>query len=348
MILGRRRMSRALRPPQPRAAPAELRGVDKVTALLLTMGKPLADRIVKQLDNREIRLVAKSASSLPLISPELVDRLIDELTAELDSPEQLIGSPDDARGLISGAVNDEQASEIMSEVKGTSADRVWSRLADAPDEKLASYLSSEQPQIAAVIISRLETAKASAVMELLSRDQRADLSRRLLQLKPIADSALRLIADRLSQELFAGDSATPETDRHARLAAILNKLERIKIVEVLKGLDAAVPDDARRVREHVFCFEDIAMMTPEDRALLFDAVPSERTVMAMRGVDQALGDLVMQSISPRARRIVEAELSTPAKVARKSIVQAQLAIAELAQSMAAKSLIRLRPESGSA
>ena len=341
-------MSRLLRMPKSRPPATELRGVDKVTALLLTMGKPLADRIVKQLDNREIRLVAISASRLPPISPDLVDRLIDELSSMLDTPEQLMGSTDDAQKLISGAVNDEQVSEIMSEVKGTSSDRVWSKIGDVPDDKLTAYISNERPQIAAVILSRLDTAKASAVMELLSRDQRADLSRRLLQLKPIGDNALRLIADRLAQELFAEDNAAPESDRHARLAAILNKLERIQIVEVLKGLDAAVPDDARRVREHVFCFEDVAMMTPEHRALLFDAVPSERTVMAMRGVDQSLGDLIMQSISPRARRIVEAELSSPAKVPRKSIVQAQLAIAELAQTMAAKSMIRLRPESGAA
>ena len=341
-------MSKNIRPPNARSPATDLRGVDKVTALLLTMGKPLADRIVKQLDNREIRLVAMSASRLPSITPDTINRFIDELTAELDVPDQLIGSTDDAQKLISGAVNDEQVTEIMSEVNGTSSDRVWSKLGGVPDDRLAAYLAGERPQIAAVILSRLDTTKASAVMEQLSRDQRADLSRRLLLLKPVSDSALRLIADRLTQELFGAASTAQEPDRHARLAAILNKLERIQIVEVLNGLDSSVPDDARRVREHVFCFEDVAMLSPEHRALLFDAVPSERTVMALRGVDQALGSLIMQSISPRSRRIVEAELSNPVNVPRKAIVQAQLAIAELAQSMAAKSMIRLRPDNGSA
>ena len=326
----------------------DLRGVDKVAALLLTMDKALADRIVKQLNSYEIRMVAHSASKLPTVPSQIVERLIDELGAQIDIPEQLNGSADDALKLISGAVNDEQVSEIMSEVHGTTSDRVWPKLRDVADDKLAGFIASERPQIAAVIISKLDAEKASAVMEKLSREQRADLSRRLLMLKPVGDEALRLVAERIAQELFASLSAAPETDRHARLAAILNKMERIQIVEVLNGLDAAVPDDARRVRERVFCFEDIVMMSPEDRGLLFDAVPTDRTVLALQGTDQELGNLIVQALSPRSRRIVEAELASAPKPDRKSIVQAQLAVAELAQSMAAKSLLRLRPEGNTA
>ena len=51
-----------------------LKGPDKVTALLLAMGKPLADRIIKTFEAGEIRQLARCAATLPVV-PEDSDFL---------------------------------------------------------------------------------------------------------------------------------------------------------------------------------------------------------------------------------------------------------------------------------
>lgn len=322
-----------------------LQGVDKVTALLLTMGKPLADRIIRQFDNREIRLVARCASTLPTVPQQTIDKLIDELNAKLARCNDLAGSPDEAQQLISGVISEDQIAEIMSELNGNASERVWSKLADAADDKLTEFIANERPQVAAVVLSRMDVDKAGAVMEKLNGEQRADLGRRLLAMKPISDGAMRLISERLSQQLFGEVATGREMNKHARLGAILNNLEKSQIAEVLQGLESVDPEDARRVKEHVFSFEEIDGMTPEDRSRLFDEVPAERAVLALKGVTPQLRDLVLQSISPRSRRIVEAELATDVKVPAKSIAGAQRAITALAMGMAEKSIIQLRPHS---
>jgi flagellar motor switch protein FliG len=319
-----------------------LDGANKVTALLLTMGKPLADRIIKQFDNREIRLVARCASKLPAISEEVIEDLVDELNAKIGTSQELVGSTDGAQKLISGVVSDDQIAEIMSELAGTASERVWSKLGDAADEKLTEFIANERPQVAAVVLSKLNVEKASSVMEKLSSEQRADLSQRLLSLQPIGDTAMRLISERLSKELFGQVVVAKELSKHARLGAILTNLERTLISEVLRDIEATAPEDARLVKAHIFSFEDIDGMTDEDRSRLFDEVPSERAVLALKGTGQELRELVLRSISPRSRRIIEAELAADIKVPNKSIVDAKRAIAALAMSMADKSLIRLR------
>ena len=45
----------------------------------------------------------------------------------------------------------------------------------------------------------------------------------------------------------------------------------------------------------------------EDRARLMDEVPAERVVLALRDADPTVIDLILQTLSPRSRRIVEAE-----------------------------------------
>lgn len=333
------------RPQQPAVGEDALQGVDKVTALLLTMGKPLADRIIKQFDNNEIRLVARCALQLPTISPRMIAKLIDELNAKLQSTDNLTGSKDGAQSLMSGVVTEEQLSEIMSELAGTDSERIWSKLGSAADDKIAEFIANERPQVAAVVLSKLEVGKASSVMEKLSSAQRSDLSRRLLTMKPISDGAMRLISERLSQEFLGQATVNKETSKHARLGAILNRLERTQIAEVLHGIEMLDTEEARRVKEHIFCFEDIDGMTLEDRSRLFDEVPSERAVLALKGAEPDLRNLVLQSISPRSRRIIEAELAANVKAGKKSIIEAQQAIAGLALSMAEKSLICLRPGS---
>lgn len=332
---------------KPRAPALEderLNSADKVTALLLTMSKPSADSIIKKFDNREIRLVAQAATALPQISDETIEQLIDELYEALESAGALAGSSNGAQQLLSGVVSDDQIAEILAELAGNGADRVWSKLDQVKDERIADFIAGEQPQVAAVVLSRLDPSKAATVLEKMSGEQRADLSRRLLLLKPVNDTAMRLVAERLREELFG--EVVVETggiDKHAHLASILNKLERDQITEIIETIEQSDPADAERVKSFVFTFEDIAGMEAEDRARLMDEVPADRVVLSLRNADPHLTNLILQALSPRSRRIVEAELATEARVPAKSIGEARRWIAVLALSMADRSLIKLRP-----
>lgn len=335
-------MSKSL--PAKRDDSAPLSAVDKVTALLLTMSKPSADVIIKKFDNQEIRLVGHSVSALPPVPEEVIEQIIDELYAALDTPDTLVGSASGVQQLFSGVVSEDQISDIVAEISGTTAERVWVRLSDVKDERIAEFLAGEQPQVATVVLSRLDASKAASVMEKLSGGQRADLSRRLLTLRPTTDAAMQLIAERLREVLFAEIEPASEENKHAKLAAILNKLDRDQIEEILTSIGEDDPAEAERVKTYVFTFDDIAGMDVEDRARLMDEVPAERVVLALRDADPVLIDLILQTLSPRSRRIVEAELATEARVAPQAISEARRWIAVLALSLAERSLIKLRPE----
>lgn len=338
-------MNKAL--PAKRNEDVPLSAVDKVTALLLTMSKPSADTIIKKFDNQEIRLVGHSVSALPPVSEEIIEQIIDDLYAALEASDSLVGSTNGVEQLFSGVVSDDQISDIMAEVSGTSSERVWVRLNDVRDERIAAFLAGEQPQVATVVLSRLDSSKAASVLEKLSSEQRTDLSRRLLTLRPATDAALQLVAERLREALFAEVVTEGEDNKHAKLAAILNKLEREQIEEILTSIGESDPEQAERVKDYVFTFDDIAGMDAEDRARLMDEVPSERVVTALRDADPTLVDLVLQTLSPRSRRIVEAELATDTRVAPQAISEARRWISVLALSLAERSLIKLRPEAAS-
>ena len=96
-----------------------LSGVEKATILLLAMGKPLADRIVKRFDSDELKRVASSASTLRTVERPVLDRIVDDLVKQLEVGIGLVATPGQAQELISGVVSEEDAAQILETVNGS-------------------------------------------------------------------------------------------------------------------------------------------------------------------------------------------------------------------------------------
>lgn len=320
-----------------------LGGPEKVAALLLAMGKPAASRILKYFDESEIRQIAKSASTLNRVSRNTLEEIIGELTEGLNLGADLRGSLGDAEELIAGVVSPEQVADIMSDVRGSATHQVWPRLGEIPVLSISQHLSKEHPQVAAYVLSRANPTTAATIMSILSGDLRNELMRRMLSIKHVPDRALKLLELSLAEELLSKVSRSKGPAIHARLADIINKLERKQMEEVLTNLDQFRPKEAKLVKSHLFTFDDIVKLTQEARLALFDQVPSERVILALKGAPPELSELVLSCVSARSRRMIEAELASGGTVPTREIAKARRAIADLALELAERGLIELNP-----
>jgi len=319
-----------------------LGGAHKATALLLAMQKPLADKIIRQFGDTDIRDLARAAVELPPIDPEMFERLVAELAKEIESASAVEGSASGASTLLAGIVPEEEMSEIMGEISGRPSTQIWKKLAGVSDDRIKDFIVSEQPQVAAFLLSKLASEKAAAILAKLDDDLRFDISARLVQLKPISDAAIAMLSERLASELLqASDGSGAKSDNHAVLGAVLNKLDRDQSSAILQRLTDELPKEAQRLRKFVFAFEDVGGLTPEDRASLFEQAPIERTVLALRDCDPALVGIILDSLSPRARRLVASELSNAVKASPRSVADARRSIADLALALAERSIISL-------
>ena len=328
--------------PHRQSVEVPLRGVDKATALLLTMSKASADRIIKQFEDRDIRAVAQSAMELASVDLAALEKLIEELGASMEIADPLVGSPQGAKDLLSGVVSDDAVDAFLGTPSSDPSQLIWDALDDVDAAKIATFVAAEHLQVGTCLLSKVHPAKASLVLQALDREMQSDLSFRLLSLETIGEPALRLLESRISAEFLSPSAQVDAVGNHARLAAILNQLQREQSTAILDRLDAAHPEDARQVRQFVFSFEDIVGLSIEDRTVLFDEISAERTILALRACDAALRMAVLSALSPRSRRVVEAELSSPSSAPIASVIEAQRAIAEHALGLAAKSLISLR------
>jgi flagellar motor switch protein FliG len=82
-------------------------------------------------------------------------------------------------------------------------------------------------------------------------------------------------------------------------------------------------------------------LAPRAMTILMDGIPVERTVIALQGSDAELQDKVLAALSPRARRMAEAELQSPANVAARDIADARRAIVDSVLRLSAEGTIEV-------
>jgi flagellar motor switch protein FliG len=166
----------------------------------------------------------------------------------------------------------------------------------------------------------------------------------MLVSKPVSEHVLHLVEEALQEDLFAAASAPSANEVSERVAGIVNQLERDHIAEIIDGIARSEPVLAEQLKNMIFSFEDLVGLSERARMIIFDQVQIDRLILALRGADQAVRDVVVPCLSARTRRMVEAELATPGDPPRKEVLAAQREIANLTLRLSGQGLIDLAAE----
>ncbi|WP_246388690.1 flagellar motor switch protein FliG [Microvirga mediterraneensis] len=321
-----------------------LKGPERVATLLFAMGKPAASKILKHFSEEEIRLVTKSAAQLGPVSPTQIEQLVEEFASNFSDGADLIGGAAHIEKLLTGILSPEQISSIMSEVVGNANRSIWERISTVSEGAIASYLMKEHPQTAALILSKVKPSCAAKVMTQLPQPLRNNLMRRMLSMKPIVDETMKNIEKTLHDDFMANFSKNAGSDTHAKIADIINKMERDHMEDVLTNLSSVRPKSAEILRGLLFTFDDIVKLTPKDRTTLFDQVPPDRVVLALKGTNDEFRKVVLSALSSRVRRMIEHELNSKEPSAHRDIAEARRTITDLALEMAGRGEIVINSE----
>lgn len=322
-----------------------LGGAEKVAAVLLALDREASSRVLKHFDHRELKQIARVAARLGAVPSTTLEEICNGLVEEISNGQpDLQGGEAVAEDLLASALPDEQVADIMSDVRGRSNKFLWRRVGALSDKILADYLALEHPQTVAIVMARVEPAFAARVLALLPGPLRGDAMRRILVSKPVSEHVLHLVEEALQEDLFATATAPSATEVSAKVAGIVNQLDREQINEIIEGIAKSEPVLAEQLKSLIFSFEDIVGLSQRSRMLLFDQAPTERVILALRGSDEAMREAVLPCLSARTRRMVEAELAAPADPPRKDVLTAQREIAGIVLRLAEQGLIDLAAE----
>ncbi len=224
--------------------PRFLRGSERVAALLLAMGKPLASRILKHFDVDELKQITRSVAELGVVPAPTLEQLVEDFAGQFANGVDLLGSPSEVEQMLDGVLAPEQIADVMSDVTGNSNEAMWDRLSSVPESVFSAYLAKEHPQTAALILSKVTPACAAKVMGQFPRELRNEMTRRMLSIAPVTEAAVRIIQGQLQEDLLSSLSRQSGGEQNVRVANIINKLDRDQMEDVMQSLAAARPKAA--------------------------------------------------------------------------------------------------------
>ena len=288
-----------------------------VVRLLLNEG---ADIPLEELPDALQEKLTHQLGQMGLVDRVTLDAVAQEFAEALDSvglsfPHGLAGALDAVNGKIAPAT----AARLRKVAGVRQIGDPWQRLKEIPTEELAEIAQAESIEIAAVILSKLETAKAAQLLGHLPGPVARRITYAVSKTSNITPEAVERIGWSLAAQLDQRPATAFTEGPGERVGAILNQSAASTRDGLLNALDEEDADFASVVRQSIFTFAHIpARVLPRDVPAILRGVDQADLVTALAGAisdaDKETATFILSSISSRMAENLKEEIGERGKV----------------------------------
>ncbi len=276
-----------------------LTGPEKAAILMLSIGEEHASRLFLLMDDEEIRQVSQTMSNLGTVHASVIERLFAEFSGQV--------APGGLRVETSGS-----AERLLETVLGTDHDK----LAIADETMLSSSLQNEQPQTAALALSKIKPESAARILGQLPEGFATDVVMHMLR---------------------QGTGKKIDTD---------GDLPRTLESGFVSALEERNRASADRIKTVAFGFEDLGRLDPVSVQTLLRHVDRAKLAIALKGASEPLRDLFFANLSQIASKKLRDEVLALGPIKLREVDEAQMHVIALAKELRAKDESALADQRG--
>ncbi len=282
----------------------KIKPIEKAAIILAAIGPEIASSFLRNMDEKNLTRCAMAISRLTRVSEDQLDATIAEFLLSIGTDEEVLGGTETARRLLSEVLDDGTIERIMYDVEGGDIQGAWKKLNDVSVPALATFIASEHPQTAAVIMSELRADKAAGVIERLDPEFAHQTILRLSSV-PVLDSIVSDKVERvIAKDFLSAIQGRKKSRKPADLiAGVMNNLTSATREKFIGQLEEAKPTLAKEVLKVMFTFADIRhRVEPRDVAVITKEIPEGTVTTALKyATDQRIGsaEFILSNIPKR-------------------------------------------------
>lgn len=307
------------------AKKSNLTGRQKAAVFLITVGPQRAAGILKHLSEREIEALSAEMASLWRVNADTADGVVSELAERFEGANEFaMGGPEFAREVLQNLLGDDRADEIIGSIAAQAELRPFDFLRRTPPEQIATFLSDEAPQTIALVTASLHPTVGAKVLAGLPTDLQADVALRIATMEEtnpgVVEDVERGLRLKLSNVLTQEFQSAGGVDA---LAELLNRAGRSTERTVLEKISEVDGEMADAIRQQLFTFDDIVVLSDRDVQLVLREVDQKDLAVALRGVSDEVKDLIFRNMSTRGAEMLQEDLDSAAPQRRSVVEEAQ-------------------------
>lgn len=319
----------------------------KAAIILQVLGPENAQGIVSRFDEGDFRLFARGMIGVRGVSQEVVDAVIGEFLSKLGGHDGVSGGSAELKRFLLNFLSEDVVEQIMEDVRGPVGRTIWEKLSNCPDDSLAVFLRAEQPQTAALVLSKLKPEKAAKILDHLEIDQAKKIVLRMSRVTRVEQQILDTVKSAVGRDFLNSTNRRHSARRPADvIGSIMNNLPITVNEELLSALRDKDEQLAESVQNAMFTFPDIA--TRLDAAGLqavIKAVDGDTLALALKLAKERMpkiAEFFFSNISKRALEQLEEEIEALGPVRAKDAEEAQQRIVRTAQELASTGAITIQ------
>lgn len=307
-------------PAGPASRAAQLTRKQKAAIIVKLLTNEGAEVPLEQLEDDLQAVLTHQMGQMRYVDRATLDDVVAEFANELESiglafPGGLAG----ALSALDGKISPQTAARLRKEAGVRQAGDPWERIRAQPVERLMEFMNSEATEIAAVLLSKIETTKAAELLGHLPGPEARRITYAVSMTKSVTPDAVDRIGVSLAAALDRDPVLAFDSEPPKRVGAILNYSTSAKRDALLTELEDEDKEFAIEVRKNIFTFEDIPIrIAPRDVGTILRDAEQEDVVKAFayaaaNGLEVAVNH-VLDNISKRLAEGLRDEIgaaSTP-------------------------------------
>lgn len=287
-----------------------LGGRRKAAVLLVALGPEQAANVLQHMDDEEVEALSSEMATIRQVTAETTQSILDELADHVSAPEQaMVGGLDYTYEVLEKRFGRARAQEIVDALSGKMAHKPFDFLRRTPPEQVAAFLQEEAPQTIAIVVASLPNSMGARVLGEIPKELQGEVSLRIATMSETNPLVVRDLETALKEKLSAIlDQELTAAGGIQALAEILNQAGRSTERHVLQAMAETDKVLAEEVRQRIFTFDDIVILTDRDIQILLRDIDQKDLAVALRGVDQKVADKLLSNMSTRGAEMLKEDM----------------------------------------
>ena len=232
------------------------------------------------------------------------------------------------------ALGEDKAASVLGRIMPGQSSKGLEVLQWMDARSIAEMISTEHPQVTAIILSVLEHEVAADVLNFLPAATRPEIIQRVASLETVQPSAMAELEAIMKMQFSKSSSSASSSFGGIKAAAkIMNSTKTALEAQIMGGLEKIDPDLMQKIQDNMFTFENLVAVDNKGIQKLMSAVEQDLLMIAMKGASGEVQDRFFGNMSERARGMFRDEMNAKGLMRIAVVEDAQKKIMRIARKL---------------
>jgi flagellar motor switch protein FliG len=311
-------------------------GMKKAAMLMVALGTDISSAVFKHMTDAEVEKLTIHIAGLSKLTPRDKFSVMEEFyNLALAKEYILTGGIDYAREVLERALGAGKAMDIINRLSTFLDVKPFDIARKSDPNQLLNLIRGEHPQTIALILSYLDSTKASFILKNLKDPElQANITKRIALIDRTSPEVIKEVEKVLEKKLsMVMSTDTTEVGGVTGIVEILNRIGRKTESEIMDKLVEEDPELAEEIKKRMFVFEDVIKIGDRDFQTVLRQVEMAQLAQALKNQKQDVQDKVFRNMGKRAAEMLREEMEFAGPVRLREIEESQQQIVNVIRGM---------------